>query len=86
MRHPFESIQRRARPRLFPPLLVAAALVLAAWVVTVAPMSTKEAPLSVSSFGTAGSPARARAAPAGACGRGRRGRRALTGPGPCGRG
>lgn len=53
MRHPFEAIPRAARRRVFLPSLAAALLVLIAWVITVAPMSTEEAPLSVSSFGTA---------------------------------
>jgi hypothetical protein len=41
-------------------LLAAALLILLAWVLTVAPMSNGRAPLSVSSFGTAWSLARAR--------------------------
>lgn len=60
MRHPFESVPREWRRRVFVPLLAAAVLVLAAWVVSVSPMSNEQAPLSVSSFGTAGSVARAR--------------------------
>lgn len=61
MRHPFESIPRAVRPRLFAPLLAAAVPVLVAWVLTVAPLSTEEAPLSVSSFGMAWDFGRARA-------------------------
>ena len=60
MRHPFESIPRAVRPRLFVPLLAAALLVLVTWVLTVAPMSNERAPLSVSSFGMAWSLERAR--------------------------
>ena len=60
MRHPFERVPRAARARLFLPLLAAALLVLLTWVLTVAPMSNERAPLSVSSFGMAGSLERAR--------------------------
>lgn len=60
MRHPFERIPRAVRRRLFLPSLAAALLVLLVWVLTVAPMSNEEAPLSVSSFGTAWSLERAR--------------------------
>ena len=60
MRHPFESIPRDVRLRLFLPLLAATLLILVIWVVTVSPMSNEKAPLSVSSFGMAGSLARAR--------------------------
>jgi hypothetical protein len=60
MRHPFESIPRAVRPRLFRPLLAAAVLVLVTWVLMVAPMSNERAPLSVSSFGMAWDLARAR--------------------------
>jgi hypothetical protein len=60
MRHPFESIPRAARTRLFLPLLAAALLILLTWVVAVAPMSNERAPLSVSSFGMAGDLVRAR--------------------------
>lgn len=60
MRHPFESIPRAVRARLFVPLLAATLLVFVTWVLTVAPMSTEEAPLSVSSFGMAWDLGRAR--------------------------
>lgn len=60
MVHPFEAVPREWRGRLFVPLLVATALILALWVVTVAPMSNERAPLSVSSFGTAWTVERAR--------------------------
>lgn len=60
IRHPFERIPVAARRRIFLPTLAAALLILLAWVLTVAPISTEEAPLSVSSFGTAWSMERAR--------------------------
>jgi hypothetical protein len=60
MRHPFERIPRAARRRLFLPLLAATLVVLSVWILTVAPMSNERAPLSVSSFGMAGSLGRAR--------------------------
>jgi hypothetical protein len=60
MRHPFESIPRDVRRRLLLPLLAATLLILAVWIVTVSPMSNERAPLSVSSFGMAGSLERAR--------------------------
>jgi hypothetical protein len=60
IRHPFERIPSAARRRVFLPTLAAALLILLVWVLTVAPMSTDEAPLSVSSFGTAWSLDRAR--------------------------
>ena len=63
IRHPFERIPSAERRRVFLPTLAAALLILLVWVLTVAPMSTDEAPLSVSSFGTAWSLDRASAAP-----------------------
>ena len=60
MRHPFECVPAWARGRVLWPLMAATVLVLVTWVLTVAPMSNEEAPLSVSSFGMAGSLARAR--------------------------
>ena len=60
MRHPFESIPRSVRRRLFLPLLAATLLIVVVWLLTVSPMSNEKAPLSVSSFGMAGSLARAR--------------------------
>lgn len=53
MRHPFEAVPRESRGHLFVPLLAATVVILAAWIVTVAPMANERAPLSVSSFGTA---------------------------------
>ncbi len=55
MQHPFESIPPPVRARLFIPLLIATLLILVIWVVSVSPMSNERAPLSVSSFGMAGS-------------------------------
>ena len=60
MRHPFERVPAGARGRILTPLLAATALIFVTWVLTVAPMSNEQAPLSVSSFGMAGSLARAR--------------------------
>ncbi|HEV2707797.1 MAG TPA: hypothetical protein VGV59_17895 [Pyrinomonadaceae bacterium] len=60
MTHPFESVPRAVRRRIFLPLLAAALLVLVTWVLTVSPMSNEKAPLSVSSFGMAWDIARAR--------------------------
>ena len=60
MRHPFEAIPRARRARIFLPLLALTALIFVAWVISVSPMSNEEAPLSVTSFGTAGSLQRAR--------------------------
>jgi hypothetical protein len=60
MRHPLEAVPHEARRRVLVPLLGATALILAAWLVAVAPMSNERAPLSVSSFGTAWTVERAR--------------------------
>jgi hypothetical protein len=60
MRHPFEHIPIAERRRIFLPLLAATVLILVIWLITVSPMSNEEAPLSVSSFGMAGSLTRAR--------------------------
>lgn len=60
MRHLSVAAPPEARGRVLVSLLVAAALILLAWLITVAPMSNERAPLSVSSFGTAWSVERAR--------------------------
>jgi hypothetical protein len=60
MRHPFEKIPQERRARILMPLLLVTLLILAAWVIFVSPIATNEAPLSIPSFGTAGSVRRAR--------------------------
>ena len=60
MRHPFEHMTETLRRRILLPLLAATVLILVTWIITVSPMSNERAPLSVSSFGMAGSLARAR--------------------------
>ena len=60
MRHPFEHIPAGKRGRIFFPMLAATLLILITWVLIVSPMSNDKAPLSVSSFGMAGSVSKAR--------------------------
>ena len=55
MRHPFEHIPLEKRRSIFLPLLVATIFIFIIWVLMVSPMSNEKAPLSVSSFGMAGS-------------------------------
>jgi hypothetical protein len=54
MKHPFERIPTNLRRRIFLPLLVATILIFFSWVLMVSPMSNEKAPLSISSFGMAG--------------------------------
>jgi|GEM_PF-4620301 len=60
MKHPLERVPRMYRSTVLIPSLIATALIFVTWVLLVAPMSNEKAPLSVSSFGMAGSVARAR--------------------------
>ncbi|HEV2802179.1 MAG TPA: hypothetical protein VGW12_17030 [Pyrinomonadaceae bacterium] len=60
MRHPFERIPQGVRRRLFLPALVVTSVIVLTWIISVSPMANERAPLSVSSFGMAGSLARAR--------------------------
>jgi hypothetical protein len=60
MRHPFEQIPTDKRRRVFLPLLIATIFIFIFWVITVIPMANEKAPLSVSSFGMAGSVQNAR--------------------------
>lgn len=60
MRHPFEHIQSDKRRRILPLLLVGTLIIFIIWVLAVSPMSNEEDPLSVSSFGMAGSVSHAR--------------------------
>ena len=60
MQHPFERVPIDKRQRIFLPMLAATVFIFVIWVLTVSPMSNAKAPLSVSSFGMAGSLANAR--------------------------